>query len=265
MSGLSKSVAIIDADGILFAKATTAEAKIGDGEYMPLIGEDECYMQILHEFDRMQSLVKCDTSLVCLSDSSKNCFRKKIYPDYKENRKASYRPTMLEAMRQRVLNSDDGYGKLAIKTLEADDVCGISSGILQERGKRAVIVSPDKDMATIPGLWFNPRPSLGGAVRPIETITELEADRNFLTQALTGDSADGYPGCPGIGPKKSGDILNNCYSLEDMWEGVVEAFLSKGLTEDDALVQARTARILRNSDWDSEEKKVILWSPPSND
>ena len=38
------------------------------------------------------------------------------------------------------------------------------------------------------------------------------------------------------------------------------AFEKKGLTESDALVQARVARILRASDYDFAAKKPILWS-----
>ena len=46
------------------------------------------------------------------------------------------------------------------------------------------------------------------------------------------------------------------------WDAVVEAFTFKaGLTEADALKQARLARILRWSDWNSETKTPILWSP----
>ena len=34
------------------------------------------------------------------------------------------------------------------------------------------------------------------------------------------------------------------------------------LDEEEAITQARLARILRASDWDSENKKPILWQPP---
>jgi DNA polymerase-1 len=43
---------------------------------------------------------------------------------------------------------------------------------------------------------------------------------------------------------------------------VVAAFESKGLTEEDALVQARVARICRASDYDFKTKEVKLWNPP---
>ena len=80
----------------------------------------------------------------------------------------------------------------------------------------------------------------------------------FYTQVLTGDSTDNYPGCPGIGPKKAADILNK----ELSWTSVVNAYLKAGLTEEDALLQARMARILQASDWNSKQQEPILWTPP---
>jgi len=41
----------------------------------------------------------------------------------------------------------------------------------------------------------------------------------------------------------------------------VAAFESRGLTEEDALIQARVARILRADDYDFKESQPILWSP----
>ena len=37
--------------------------------------------------------------------------------------------------------------------------------------------------------------------------------------------------------------------------------MKKGMTKDDALLQARLARILRWSDWDHEKSIIKLWEP----
>jgi DNA polymerase-1 len=42
---------------------------------------------------------------------------------------------------------------------------------------------------------------------------------------------------------------------------VVDAYLKAGLTEEDALMNARMARILRAEDWDFENNEVKLWTP----
>ena len=46
-----------------------------------------------------------------------------------------------------------------------------------------------------------------------------------------------------------------------LWKGVVETYFTKGLTEGDALIQARLARILRHEDYDYKKKEPILWTP----
>ena len=45
------------------------------------------------------------------------------------------------------------------------------------------------------------------------------------------------------------------------WKAVVETFEEKELTEKDALVNARLARILTTDDYDHEKREPILWEP----
>ena len=45
---------------------------------------------------------------------------------------------------------------------------------------------------------------------------------------------------------------------------VVSAFKDKGLTEEDALVNARLARILTADDYDFDKRQPKLWSPSSD-
>ena len=87
-------------------------------------------------------------------------------------------------------------------------------------------------------------------------VTQEQADYNHLLQTLTGDSVDGYSGCPGIGPKRAEKILETCD-----WDSVVSAYNKAGLEEQDALVQARVARILRWGEYDKRKKEPILWNP----
>ena len=48
-----------------------------------------------------------------------------------------------------------------------------------------------------------------------------------------------------------------CYS----WATVVKAFESKGLTEEDALLNARLAKILTHEDYDAKRQEPKLWTP----
>ena len=49
------------------------------------------------------------------------------------------------------------------------------------------------------------------------------------------------------------------------WATVVKAFKDKGLTEDDALLNARLARILTIDDYDTKRQEPILWTPEVSD
>ena len=91
----------------------------------------------------------------------------------------------------------------------------------------------------------------------------------FFTQVLTGDAVDNYKGCPKVGPVKAQQILHKAsLNITDLtlrnvaiWEAIVATFEKAGLTEDDALIQARCARILRYEDLDLKGN-IILWTPP---
>jgi DNA polymerase-1 len=91
---------------------------------------------------------------------------------------------------------------------------------------------------------------------------EGEADYWHMFQTLTGDAVDGYKGCPGMGPVGAQKLLSDGMAMEDgMWPMVVKAYEKKNLTEEDALRNARLARILRWDDWDRKKKEPILWTP----
>jgi DNA polymerase-1 len=138
--------------------------------------------------------------------------------------------------------------------LEADDVMGI---LATRPGVNCVIVSQDKDMKTLPATVWDGE---------LTTYSEDEADYHHMLQTLTGDTADGYKGCPGLGQVKASKLLNAEYvggerTVAAMWKRVVMAYDRAKLTGADALQQARLARILRYSDWDRQKKEPILWSP----
>ena len=45
------------------------------------------------------------------------------------------------------------------------------------------------------------------------------------------------------------------------WKTVVKAFTDKGMTEYDAILNARLAKILTIDDYDTEKQEPILWTP----
>lgn len=194
-------------------------------------------------------------------------FRKGILPTYKGNR-TKPKPALWTAV--------DGFihemypEKIITREyLEGDDILGLLATMPKPRlcpGKR-IIVSIDKDMQTIPGRLYNPgKPDLG-----TRTISEHDANFFWMKQVLTGDTVDNYKGCPGIGPKRADEFLvpmHEAYMdaspdkhLWMLWTAVVNVYESKGLTADDALIQARCARILRDGDYNFKTEEVTLWTP----
>ena len=77
-------------------------------------------------------------------------------------------------------------------------------GILAtKRPEERIIVSTDKDMATVPGWHYNPNKDADGP----RYVDAMSAQRFLQWQVLTGDPTDGYKGAKGIGPKKADIIL----------------------------------------------------------
>lgn len=180
--------------------------------------------------------------LMCFSD--KDNFRKKILPTYKANRAGKRRPMCFGTLKEWAMEKYTAYQR---PSLEADDCIGI----LATLKKNTVIVSGDKDMKCIPGRFYDYRRN------EFLSISESEADYWHMYQTLIGDATDGYSGCPGVGAKTAEKILANGHT----WDIVAAEYIRKGLTEEDALIQAQTARILRKSDYNIKRKEVVLWTP----
>lgn len=200
-----------------------------------------------------------DKLVACLSCATVDGFRYKLWNGYKQHRKDA-KPVLLEAAKQAIRDTFKTYERPG---LEADDIVGILATHPTLIKGEKVIVSIDKDLRTVPCWLWNP-----DVAASYSKITEPEADANHFRQTLIGDTTDGYPGCPGIGPKKAEAVLwgdpvdPSIKSRRDQWVRIVQAFEKKGLTEDDALLQARLARILRAEDYDFKTKEVRLWTPP---
>ena len=132
--------------------------------------------------------------------------------------------------------------------LEADDVMGILGS---SPDLKTVVVSDDKDLKTVPCRLYRPNDD------DLIDVNQQAADLNFYTQTLQGDPTDGYSGCPKIGAVTAAKILGN----RPDWSVVENQFIKAGLSKDEAITQARLARILRVTDWDKDKEQVKLWSP----
>jgi DNA polymerase-1 len=233
---------LIDADYIVYKSCASAEYDIDYGEDVIVVGSSfkEAYGSTVREIDKIKSEFFDPDIILFFSDSTN--FRKSVASDYKGHRNRK-KPCGYK----RVINKlSESYRLIIMPTLEADDAMGIYATSNDD----CVIVSPDKDMKQIPGTVYN--------LKETFTIDDINGWQWFLIQTLSGDSTDGYAGAPGFGVKTSSKFFaENGYT----WNSVVSAFASKGLTEKDALQNARLAKILTADDYDFENNRPILWNP----
>jgi DNA polymerase-1 len=212
--------------------------------------------------------LEADRHVLAVSDSKHN-WRRDVWSGYKGHRagwlvrserglippKAGpQRPMLWAPLREYLI---DDLGAVLWDGMEGDDVMGILA-TEPARGEERIIVSPDKDMRTVPGPHFNPDTPLDG----VWHVQPLEAVRFHLLQTLMGDPTDGYPGCRGIGPKKAEKILAGAANPEAAWERIVEAYEKADMTEDDALRNARVARVLQHGEYNHDTMEIKLWQPP---
>jgi DNA polymerase-1 len=244
---------LIDADVVAFSCAAACEQAVEwePGYWTWNVSFEEVKLAVLNTIDRYMDALEGDGYTLCLTDHKHN-FRLDILPTYKGNRKGGKRPLVLKAVKQWMIEELDGVVRPG---LEGDDIIGIMATKGKNHSVEQIVVSIDKDLKTIPCTYVR------DISQPAVVITEQEADYNHLMQALTGDTTDGYSGCPGIGPKRASEIVQIGSTIADNWQRIVQAYASKGLGEEEALRQARVARILRSSDYDFTKKEPILWTP----
>ena len=254
---------IIDGDVLIYRVASGLQEEYEmeteeDDEFVyRTIGWVNKYNAIDKLTDKIESILKDTKSqeyVIALSDTEGN-FRKQLNPSYKGNRK-SIKPILLKWLRKYVSDTYKVYEK---PQLEADDVIGITATSDKVIKGDKVVWSMDKDFKTIPCKFRKEAPN---GTHQSKAYSEVEADWWFMYQTLIGDKVDGYDGCKGIGDKTARKLLGDIgeKSLEEMWDVVKTAYVNAGYSEDDALLNARMARILRAEDYDFKKKEVKLWT-----
>ena len=238
---------LIDSDFLAYKAAQACEEGIDFGN--DVIIAQSNFSNVLKIFEREIKKVKTammDDEIILYFSSTEN-FRKKIYPDYKGHRNRR-KPL---GYRKLVNHCRDNYNFVCRKGLEADDSIGIDATNPKYASLDNIVVSPDKDMKQIPGVLWN-------LTDDVEEITKEDGDTWHLIQSLAGDPTDGYAGCPGIGVKRASDLLNK---HDSKWEAICQAFRERGLSDDDALINARLAKILQHDNYDYDREEPLLWTP----
>ena len=237
---------LIDADYIVYKNCAAAETELdwSDDTILVTSNFSDAYNATQRELTKFKNEFGAFSDIILFFSDVKN-FRKKILPEYKGHRNRK-KPCGYK----RVINKlKTEYEVIIMPELEADD----SMGIYATQNPGNLVISPDKDMKQIPGELYN--------LDERFTVTKESGAAWHLSQCLSGDQTDGYGGVPGIGAKRAETLFKKeGYS----WKTVVKAFKDKDLTEEDALVNARLARILTIDDYDTKKGKIRLWTPSSD-
>ena len=236
---------LIDSDFLAYKAAQACEIGIDFGEDV-IIAQSQ-FSEVLKVFhNELNKVTKAmmEDDFILYFSSTEN-FRKKIYPDYKGHR-MKRKPLGYKRL---VNYCRENHNFKLIEGLEADDTIGIEATRFADPNN--IIVSPDKDMRQIPSALWN-------LTDDVVEITKDDGDRWHLIQSLSGDPTDGYSGCPGIGVKRATELLDK---NENKWEAVCKAYRDRGLSDDDALLNARLAKILQKEDFDYDRNQPILWTP----
>lgn len=114
-----------------------------------------------------------------------------------------------------------GVATWAMVELEADDALASAAHLaaLDDRVEKVCIWTPDKDLAqSVVGDHVVQVDRKSGAIRNEDAVkTKFGVTPQFIPDylALVGDSADGYPGLQGCGPKTAVGLINRYGHIED--------------------------------------------------
>lgn len=150
-------------------------------------------------------------------------FRHEAFPAYKAQREETPEDIrasvpiikdILEAYRIPVLQAD-GF--------EADDVIGTLATAAGREGIETYMLTPDKDYGQlVGGNVYIYRPRHGGGYDTLG-VSEVTQKYGIATTAqvidllaLMGDSADNFPGCPGVGEKTAAKLITQFGSIDNM-------------------------------------------------
>ncbi|WP_449028814.1 DNA polymerase I [Prevotella jejuni] len=150
-------------------------------------------------------------------------FRHDAFPEYKAQREETPEDIKLSVPLIKQILEAMHIPILQVDGFEADDIIGTVATRFGSDGIETFMLTPDKDYGQLIGPnVFMYRPRHGGGY---EIIGEKEVGDKYGIPtpaqvidllALMGDTADNFPGCPGIGEKTAAKLINQFGSIDNM-------------------------------------------------
>jgi 5'-3' exonuclease len=185
-------------------------------------GEDPPFGAVIGVLNTVLQMIEQDATHVGVAtDHVIESFRNRLWPDYKTSE--GIEPALLAQFHP----LEDALAAMGVAVwpmveLEADDALASAARIAaaSEDVEKVCIWTPDKDLAQcVRGDRVVQIDRRGQKIRNADAVRERFGVEPSLIPdflALVGDTADGYPGIPGIGPKTAATLLNR--------HGVIEEF-----------------------------------------
>lgn len=263
---------LVDGDMLVYRSCVAVEkdTRFLDRYHILFSDADAAWAVLESQLADLHDIAGTSDVYLAFSDPDDNFRRALSGDDYKSNRAGQRKPLAYWEVRERGLGTFHGG---FLPRLEADDMLGI---MMTSRPDDFILWSLDKDLKQIPGPCI--------VDEDVIVRHPLECDQFFYRQVLSGDTTDGYSGCPGVGGQTAQRVIEDFVKLvpekrevtrgprkgeietrwvetpsDNYWDIVVSHYEKAGLTEDDALLNARMAKILRAEDY--ENGKVKLWEP----
>ena len=152
-------------------------------------------------------------------------FRDEAFPAYKAQREATPEDIRASVPIIKDIITAMHIPVLQVDGFEADDVIGTLATKAGEAGVQTYMLTPDKDYGQlVRDNVFIFRPRHGGGYEtmgPKEVCEKYELDSPTQVidlLALMGDSADNFPGCPGVGPKTATKLIAEFGSIDSILE-----------------------------------------------
>ncbi|HKL71127.1 MAG TPA: DNA polymerase I [Marinilabiliaceae bacterium] len=168
------------------------------------------------------------THLAVAIDFAGPTFRNELYSEYKANRDATPEDIKRAVPFIRRILQAMNIPLLEKSGFEADDVIGTLALQAGKEGFDTYMVTPDKDFAQLVNenvKMYKPK-SRGNEIE-IWGIQEIKENFNVPEPinvidilALWGDSADNIPGCPGVGEKRSKELVSKYHNIENIYENI---------------------------------------------
>lgn len=158
--------------------------------------------------------------IVALFDTSRITFRQDIYPLYKKNRQETPKELIPQFPLIKEVVSLFGLKSVEKQGVEADDLIASYTKMAIDQGWNVKIISADKDLMQLMEERveiFDPMKKKTVTLEDVYKKFGVSPDKVISVQALMGDSSDNIPGARGIGPKIASELINQFFSITNLY------------------------------------------------